>query len=142
MSDRRLRARAGRWAGSIALFLQVQAGTSVALVLLQSVLAGHLLTGQPTALDLHGVVGTEVFLTLVGLQLLAALAWAIAGGPFASVVLTAALFGLVTAQSSLGFDGRLALHVPNAFLILLAHLWLYRRTRHSRRLERTTEAQA
>ncbi|MBY5161611.1 hypothetical protein [Salsipaludibacter albus] len=93
----------------------------VVLVVVQGLTAGHVLTGNRTFVLAHEIVGANVIgfvsiaqIVVVGLLLRARLVrpWLL--------VLAVVAFGLVVAQVFLGFDGRMALHVPNALLVLVA----------------------
>lgn len=128
----------GRLVTPARIAVQWLAAASVLLVLAQATLAGHLLTGQAAARDLHGLLGTEVFLTVSALHVGAAVVWRVAHGPTWPVLATAALFALTTVQSTLGWDGRLALHVPTALLLLLGHVGVAQRARRPRPLGRPT----
>jgi hypothetical protein len=84
-----------------------------ALVLVQAVLAGRLLTGESDARALHGYLGTEV-LTLVALiqLVLAVLVWRPGNGPGWPALASLALVGALGFQIVLGYEGQVSLHVP------------------------------
>ena len=119
--ERRRRLARGAAVATLALALG-----QVALIFLQAAAAGAMLTGDAGALSLHERVGTEVISSIVLVQILAAAGWALVGGPRWPVPTALVLFGLVVLQVRWGFGGALALHIPHALALLLAHLALAR----------------
>lgn len=98
------------------LFRTVSAAQA-ALVLVQAVLAGQLLSGHAVALDLHegnaSVVATVALVQLV----CAVLLWRPGRGPIWPIAAVAGLFGALTVQIGAGYAGQLGLHVPLGVVI-------------------------
>jgi hypothetical protein len=110
---------------------------TVALVLVQAILAGQGLFDDPEQLDVHGFVGNLTFLAVVGQAILAYLATTRRAIGRLELALNALLVLLVVAQLGLGYSGRdsadaAAWHVPNGVLIfglasaLVAMAWSIR----------------
>ncbi len=105
--------------------VQVTAGLAALLVFVQAVFAGHLLTGSSVALTLHEVTGAEILGWVVLTQVAAAvLLWRPGRGPGWPALVSVLVFVAVFVQIVVGFEGRLAIHVPNGVAILLVECWI------------------
>lgn len=105
--------------------LRALTGLQAALVLLQAVLAGHLLTGSTGARTLHQAVATDLIMWVAAAQLVAAIVcWRPGRGPWWPIPATAGLFAALVLQLGWGFWGRLALHLPVGVALLAGNLLL------------------
>ncbi len=106
--------RSRRWVTA----LQVLSAVNLALVFVQAVTAGNVLTGNRGLLVVHEVIGANVIGFVSIAQIIVAVLARRAHQVSTWVVVVAVLaFGLVVAQVFLGFDDRMALHVPNALAV-------------------------
>lgn len=97
----------------LAYALRAAVLVETALVLVQAVLAGRLLTGEPEARALHGYLGTEVLTSVALIQLvLAVLVWRPGRGPGWPALGSLVLVGALVFQINLGYGGQVSLHVP------------------------------
>lgn len=109
--------QARRWV----VVLAVLSALNLVLVLAQAVTAGHVLAGNRGMLVVHEVVGANVIgFVSIGQVVAAGMARRVRQVPTWVVALAVVTFALVVAQVYLGFDGRLAIHVPNALAVFAA----------------------
>lgn len=109
----------------------------------QPVMAGSYLAGNFDAIGPHGVNG-NMLLGMTALAGLAALGYAVRGGPVWPVLALGVLWFLEGVQLGMGYTGRLAIHIPLGVLIVGAAVWLaawsFTRAARRRRARRTARA--
>lgn len=81
-------------------------------VLAQAGLAGGFVTGEVALLDLHSINGNALFGTSAVLVAAAVLVVRPGHGPWWPIVVSAALWLLMTAQAVLGYARMVGLHIP------------------------------
>lgn len=101
------------WARHVALTWAVMVGVYSLLVFTQAVLAGQFLSGSDALQAVHRVIGDDIlpFLALA-MVVNAAVLWRPGRGPGWPVLASLLLLIANVTQLSLGFAGRLDLHVP------------------------------
>lgn len=99
--------------------------TFVLLVFTQAVLAGGFLSGEGSLRAVHRRIGDEILPWVAAVQvLLATMVWRPGRGPWWPALASLVLFVAVIAQLSLGFTGRVDLHVPLGVAIFGGAIWL------------------
>lgn len=88
-------------------------GLFTALVLTQAALAGQFLSGSVGARTIHRIIGGDVLPWLATVQMVVAvLVWRPGRGPWWPALASLVLQVVIVVQLSLGFDGRVDLHIP------------------------------
>ena len=102
--------------------VQAAAVLSVLALLWQFATAGRILAGT-SSLDAHGAGAIALHVT-TALLVVATLLHARAGGARWPVAVAAAVFVATFVQAALGDAGKLSLHVPGAFVLVVGTTWL------------------
>lgn len=90
------------------------------LIFIQATFAGQFLSGSGNALERHELLGSGLLPIVAILQFIAAiLVWRPARRSALPILITLIEFVLVAFQITWGYERTLALHVPNALVILL-----------------------
>lgn len=93
------------------------------MAIAQPVMAGSYLSGNFDAIGPHGLNGS-MMLGMTVLAGVAALVYAVRGGPLWPAFALAVLWFLEGIQVGVGYSGRLAIHVPLGVLVVAAAAWL------------------
>jgi hypothetical protein len=109
--------RASLWALRIVLLLHT------ALVCAQPILAGYFLAGDADAMNVHGPIGSTVW--MVGfLQLIIAAIYRFAGGSIRPLLWSTGLVAAEFVQLIFGYLQNFAVHVPLGTAIVAAVIWM------------------
>ncbi|GAA3552865.1 hypothetical protein [Kribbella ginsengisoli] len=90
----------------------------------QPILAGYFLSGEVDAMELHGPIGSSLFL-IAFIQLIAAiLYWRPGRGRLWPALVTVGLIVAELTQVVFGYQQNFAVHVPLGTAIVIAVLWM------------------
>jgi hypothetical protein len=118
-----LRPGSGRHTWTVRLLLGLTV-LEILLIFVQASFAGQFLGGSGNALERHELLGSALA-TIAILQLIAAiLVWRPGRRSALPILLTFIEFVLVVFQITWGYERELALHVPNALVILTLQFFL------------------
>jgi hypothetical protein len=112
------RPRASLWGLRITLLLH--AGLLVA----QPILAGYFLSGDVDAMNVHGPIGSTVWMVSMIQFAAAVLYWLAGGGRVWPTVVTAVLFFAEFVQLTFGYLQNFAVHVPLGTAIIVTVVWM------------------
>jgi hypothetical protein len=119
-----LRARATLWALRIVLVLHA------CLVVAQPILAGYFLSGEVDAMDIHGPIGSSLWLISLIQFVVAILYWRPGGGRLWPAGVTVLLFFAEFLQLIFGYAQNFAVHVPLGTAIVVGvvtlTIWSFR----------------
>ena len=111
------RPRASLWGLRIVLVLHA------VLIVAQPILAGYFLSGNVDAMNIHGPIGSTVWMVAM-IQFVAAAIYWLAGGRAWPTVLTAVLFVAEFVQLVFGSLQNFAVHVPLGTAIVITVVWM------------------
>jgi hypothetical protein len=94
------------WALRIVLLLHA------GLVVMQPLLAGYFLSGDADAMNIHGPIGSSLWIMSMLQFVVAVLYWRPGGGRLWPALLTVALFFAEIVQLAMGYAQNFAVHVP------------------------------
>jgi hypothetical protein len=118
------RPRATLWV--LRLVLVLHAG----LVVAQPILAGYFLSGESDAMDIHGPIGSTVWMVTMLQFVAAVLYWRPGGGRLWPALVTVVLFFAEFVQLTFGYLQNFAVHVPLGTAIVvtvaLMAVWSFR----------------
>ncbi len=101
------------WLRPTARAFRAVLGLFTALVLTQAALAGQFISGGVAARPVHRIIGGDVLPWLATVQMVVAvLMWRPGRGPWWPALVSLVLQVVIVVQLSLGFDGRIDLHLP------------------------------
>jgi hypothetical protein len=112
------RPRASLWALRITLLLHA------ALVGAQPILAGYFLSGNVDVMNIHGPIGSTVWMVAMIQFVVAAIYWLGGGGRVWPTILTAVLFVAEFVQLTFGYLQNFAVHVPLGTAIVVTVVWM------------------
>ena len=112
------RPRASLWGLRITLLLHA------VLVGAQPILAGYFLSGNVDAMNIHGPIGSTVWMVAMIQFVAAAIYWLGGGGRVWPTILTAALFVAEFVQLTFGYLQNFAVHVPLGTAIVITVIWM------------------
>ena len=112
------RPRASLWGLRITLLLHA------VLVGAQPILAGYFLSGNVDAMNIHGPIGSSVWLVALIQFVVAAIYWLGGGGRVWPTILTAVLFVAEFVQLTFGYLQNFAVHVPLGTAIVITVIWM------------------
>jgi hypothetical protein len=112
------RPRASLWALRLALL------PHAALIVAQPILAGYFLAGNVDAMNIHGPIGSSVWLLALIQLVAAAFYWLGGGGRIWPTVVTAALFVAEFVQLVFGYQQNFAVHIPLGTAIVITVVWM------------------
>jgi hypothetical protein len=94
------------------------------LIVAQPILAGYFLSGNVDAMNIHGPIGSSVWLVALIQFVVAAIYWLGGGGRSWPAVLTAVLFVAEFVQLVFGYQRNFAVHVPLGTAIVITVVWM------------------
>ena len=94
-----------------------------ALVTAQPILAGYFLSGNVDAMNIHGPIGSSLWMIAI-IQLVVTTTYWIGGGRIWPTPLTALLVVAEFAQLTFGYQQNFALHVPLGTAIVITVIWM------------------
>ena len=112
------RPRASLWGLRITLVLHA------VLVGAQPILAGYFLSGNVDAMNIHGPIGSTVWMVAMIQFVAAAIYWLGGGGRAWPTLLTAVLFVAEFVQLIYGYLQNFAVHVPLGTAIVITVIWM------------------
>jgi hypothetical protein len=112
------RPRASLWGLRITLLLHA------VLIVAQPILAGYYLSGNVDAMNIHGPIGSSVWMLAMVQFVAAAIYWLGGGGRIWPTVLTAVLFVAEFVQLTVGYQQNFAVHVPLGTAIVITVVWM------------------
>jgi len=112
------RPRASLWGLRITLLLHA------VLVGAQPILAGYFLSGNVDAMNIHGPIGSTVWMVAMIQFVAAAIYWLGGGGRVWPTILTAVLFVAEFVQLTFGYLQNFAVHVPLGTAIVITVIWM------------------
>lgn len=112
------RPRASLWALRITLLLHA------VLIVAQPILAGYFLAGNVDAMNIHGPIGSTVWMFAMIQFVAAAIYWLGGGGRVWPTILTAGLFVAEFVQLTFGYLQNFAVHVPLGTAIVITVVWM------------------
>ena len=112
------RPRASLWGLRITLLLHA------VLVGAQPILAGYFLSGNVDAMNIHGPIGSTVWMVAMIQFVAAAIYWLGGGGRVWPTLLTAVLFVAEFVQLTFGYLQNFAVHVPLGTAIVITVIWM------------------
>ncbi|WP_405069169.1 hypothetical protein OG558_05020 [Kribbella sp. NBC_01510] len=95
-----------------------------ALIVAQPILAGYFLSGNVDAMNIHGPIGSSVWLVALIQFVVAAIYWLGGGGRSWPTVLTAVLFVAEFVQLVFGYQRNFAVHIPLGTAIVITVVWM------------------
>ena len=95
-----------------------------ALIVAQPILAGYFLSGNVDAMNIHGPIGSSVWLVALIQFVVAAIYWLGGGGRSWPTVLTAVLFVAEFVQLVVGYQRNFAIHIPLGTAIVITVVWM------------------
>ena len=112
------RPRATLWTLRITLLLHA------GLVVAQPILAGYFLSGNVDAMNVHGHIGSTVWMAAMIQIVVAALYWRPGGGRLWPALVTVVLFVAEFVQLTFGYLQNFAVHVPLGTAIVITVVWM------------------
>lgn len=112
------RPRASLWAFRLILV------PHAALIVAQPILAGYFLSGNVDAMNIHGPIGSSVWLLALMQFVAAAIYWLGSGGRIWPTLVTAGLFVAEFVQLVFGYQQNFAVHVPLGTAIVITVVWM------------------
>jgi hypothetical protein len=82
------------------------------LLVMQPILAGYFLSGDADAMNIHGPIGSSLWIMSMLQFVVAVLYWRPGGGRLWPALLTAVLFFAELVQLAMGYAQNFAVHVP------------------------------
>lgn len=107
------RPRVSLWALRVVLVLHA------VLVVMQPILAGYFLSGESDAMNVHGPIGSSLWMVSMIQFVAAVLYWRPGGGRLWPAVVTLALFFAEFVQLTFGYLQNFAVHVPLGSAIVI-----------------------
>ena len=112
------RPRGSLW--SLRIILLLHAG----LVVAQPILAGYFLSGEVDAMNVHGPIGSVLWMVSMIQFVVAFFYWLAGGGRIWPLLLTVVLFFAEFVQLTFGYLQNFAVHVPLGTAIVVAVVWM------------------
>jgi hypothetical protein len=112
------RPRVSLWVLRITLLLHA------GLLSAQPILAGYFLSGDVDAMNIHGPIGSTVWMLAMLQFVVAVLYWLAGGGRGWPVLLTVVLFFAEFVQLTFGYLQNFAVHVPLGTAIVVTVVWM------------------
>jgi hypothetical protein len=112
------RPRASLW--TLRIILLLHAG----LVVAQPILAGYFLSGDVDAMNVHGPIGSTLWMLTMIQFVVAVLYWLVGGGRIWPTLLTVVLFFAEFVQLTFGYLQNFAVHVPLGTAIVVTVVWM------------------
>ena len=112
------RPRASLWTLRITLLLHA------GLVVAQPILAGYFLSGDVDAMNVHGPIGSTLWMVSMIQFVAAALYWLAGGGRAWPLLITVVLFFAEFVQLTFGYLQNFAVHVPLGTAIVVTVVWM------------------
>ncbi len=94
------------------------------LVAAQPILAGYFLSGDVDAMDIHGPIGSTVWMIAMIQFVVAVLYWRPGGGRLWPALVTLVLFFAEFVQLTFGYLQNFAVHVPLGTAIVITVVWM------------------
>ncbi|TCO22097.1 hypothetical protein EV652_11082 [Kribbella steppae] len=118
-AERRVRRpRGSLWALRITLLLHA------GLVVAQPILAGYFLSGDVDAMNVHGPIGSTLWMVSMIQFVAAFFYWLVGGGRIWPLLLSVVLFVAEFVQLTYGYLQNFAVHVPLGTAIVVAVVWM------------------
>jgi len=118
-AERRVRRpRGSLW--SLRITLLLHAG----LVVAQPILAGYFLSGDVDAMNVHGPIGSTLWMVSMIQFVAAFFYWLVGGGRIWPLLLSVVLFLAEFVQLTYGYLQNFAVHVPLGTAIVVAVVWM------------------
>ncbi|GAB2630893.1 hypothetical protein [Kribbella swartbergensis] len=112
------RPRASLWTLRITLLLHA------ALVVAQPILAGYFLSGEVDAMNVHGPIGSTLWMISMIQVVVALFYWLAGGGRGWPLLLTVVLFFAEFVELTFGYLQNFAVHVPLGTAIVVTVVWM------------------
>ncbi|WP_405061988.1 hypothetical protein OG474_10110 [Kribbella sp. NBC_01505] len=112
------RPQASLWALRIILLLHA------AFVCMQPILAGYFLAGEVDAMNLHGPIGSTVWMLGFVQVIIAGIYWLGGGGRIRPLLLSVVLVAAEAAQITFGYLQNFAVHIPLGTAIVAVVIWM------------------
>ena len=94
------------------------------LVAAQPILAGYFLSGNVDAMNIHGPIGSSLWMVAMIQFAVAAIYWLGGGGRAWPTVVTAGVFVAEFVQLIFGYQQNFAVHVPLGTAIVVTVIWM------------------
>ena len=105
-------------------FLRIVLVVHAALVAAQPILAGYFLSGNVDAMNIHGPIGSSVWMVALIQIVVAALYWMPGRGRIWPALLTVVVFLAEFVQLTFGYLQNFAVHVPLGTAIVITVVWM------------------